>query len=441
MKLLPERVSVLVLSEFLLSLACFIGSALAFYGFAGLEDGRLAGLAIAALSVIAGCFFTGLYRNLQWRSRISLILQLCSVFGLVLLMQGAFAYVGTALEVARWVTLLAVSINFLAMLGWRIAYAGLLKALFPVSPILFLGVDDVVCEIADAVAARPELGYSVAGFLSETYPPGSLVAGGGKVEGRIEDLPLVLGKLHVRRIVAGMEEMRRHLPVADLVAAKRKGIAVGEAGSAYELVCGRVCSRTFRPSQIIFGNELGVSPGVMALQSIYSNLLGLVAFICAVPVLAAARAIIRLSSRGPALISEQYAGMKGIPFTASRLRCTDVDHPLRVTAAGRWIRALHLEYLPRIGNVVRGEMSLVGPAPVRLEFAEHLSSLIPVYRQRQTVKPGLTGWTQIQVTEKDLPDAIREVESDLYYTKHMSVALDAYILLHALRGVLPFLED
>jgi putative colanic acid biosynthesis UDP-glucose lipid carrier transferase len=83
----------------------------------------------------------------------------------------------------------------------------------------------------------------------------------------------------------------------------------------------------------------------------------------------------------------------------------------------------------------------VGPAPVRLEFAEHLSSLIPVYRQRQTVKPGLTGWTQIQVTEKDLPDAIREVESDLYYTKHMSVALDAYILLHALRGVLPFLED
>src|SRR6185312_11171214 len=154
-----------------------------------------------------------------------------------------------------------------------------------------------------------------------------------------------------------------------------------------------------------------------------------------------ARAVIGLSSRGPALISEQFAGMKGIPFTASRLRCTQVGQPLRVTTAGRWIRALHLEYLPRIGNVVRGEMSLVGPAPVRLEFAEHLATLIPVYRQRQTVKPGLTGWTQIQSTEQDLPDAIREVESDLYYTKHMSVGLDAYILLHALRGVLPFLED
>jgi lipopolysaccharide/colanic/teichoic acid biosynthesis glycosyltransferase len=441
MKLLPERVSVLVLTEFLLSLACFMASALACYGIAGLEGGHLAGLAVAALSVVVGCFFTGLYRNLQFRSRIALILQLCSVFGMVLLLQGAFAYIGTALEVSRWVTLLAVSINFLAMVGWRIAYARLLKALFPVSPILFLGVDDVVSEIASAVAARPELGYSVAGFLSETHPQGALIAGGGRVEGHIDDLERITTKLGVRRIIAGMDEMRRNLPVAALVAAKRRGIAVEEAGTAYEQVCGRVCSRTFRPSQIIFGNELGVSPGVMALQSIYSNLLGLVAFICAAPVLAVARAAVSISSNGPALISEEYAGMKGIPFTASRLRCTEMDHPLRLTTAGRWIRALHIEYLPRIGNVVRGEMSLVGPAPVRLEFAEHLSTLIPVYRQRQTVKPGLTGWTQIHMTEKDLPDAIREVECDLYYTKHMSVALDAYILLHALRGVLPFLEE
>jgi lipopolysaccharide/colanic/teichoic acid biosynthesis glycosyltransferase len=179
----------------------------------------------------------------------------------------------------------------------------------------------------------------------------------------------------------------------------------------------------------------------MALQSIYSNLLGLLFFVCAVPVLALARVAIRISSRGPATISELCAGMDGIPFTASRLRCTETDNPRKATAVGRCIRALHLEYLPRIGNVVRGEMSLVGPAPVRIEFAEYLSALIPVYRQRQIVKPGLTGWTQINTTDTDLPDAIREVETDLYYTKYMSVALDAYILLHTLRGILPFEES
>jgi lipopolysaccharide/colanic/teichoic acid biosynthesis glycosyltransferase len=237
-----------------------------------------------------------------------------------------------------------------------------------------------------------------------------------------------------------MEEMRSRLPLAALMSAKRKGITVEESGTFYELICGRVCSKTFRPSQIVFANELSVRPGIMALQSIYSNLLGLLFYACAVPVLALARIIIRISSRGPALISEQYAGMDGIPFTGSRLRCTAIDNPRKVTGAGRWIRALHMEYLPRIGNVVRGEMSLVGPAPVRVEFAEYLSQLIPVYRQRQVVKPGLTGWTQIQVTETDLPDVIREVETDLYYTKHMSIALDAYILLHTLRGMLPFEE-
>jgi len=441
MKLLPERISVLLLSELLLSFACFVASALILYGSGGLRDGRIWGLAVAAASVVAGCFFAGLYRNLQWRSRIALMLQLCSAFGLVLLVEGAFSYTGTAIGVPLWMMLLGASVNFLAMFGWRVAYASLLKKLFPPVPVLFLGVDDVVCEIADALAARPELGFSVAGFLSDTHQRGYSVAGACQVEGMIDEMAEVIDRLKVKRIVAGMEEMRRRLPVAALIAAKRKGITIEEAGIAYESVCGRVCSSSFRPSQIIFANELAVSPGVMALQSIYSNLLGLIAFICSVPVLAVSRIAIRLSSRGPAMITEQYAGLKGIPFTASRLRCTETDNSRKLTVVGHWIRALHLEYLPRIGNVVRGEMSLVGPAPARLEFAEHLSALIPVYRQRQTVKPGLTGWTQIQTTETNLPDAIREVESDLYYTKHMSIALDAYILLHALRGILPFLEE
>jgi lipopolysaccharide/colanic/teichoic acid biosynthesis glycosyltransferase len=441
MRLLPERISALLLSELLLSFICFAGSALILSGPDGLSGDRLRGLAVAAISVVVACFFAGLYRKLRWQSRVALILQMCSVFGMVLLLQGAFAYAGIGLGMARWVALLGVSINFLVMTGWRIVYTGLLKRLFPVSPILFLGVDDVLSEIAATIARRPELGYSIVGFLSDTLPLGSIVAGGGDVVGRIDELTAVADRLQVKRIVAGTDEMRRELPVAALMAAKRKGIVVEEAGTAYEMVCGRVCSRTFRPSQLIFANELSVSPGVMALQSIYSNLLGLVAFICAVPVIALASVVIRVSSRGPALLSEQYAGMKGIPFAASRLRCTEAGNSRKPNAVGRCIRALHLEYLPRIGNVVRGEMSLVGPAPVRLEFAEYLSAQIPVYRQRQTVKPGLTGWTQIRITGKDLPDAIREVETDLYYTKHISIALDAYILLHTLRGILPFLED
>ncbi len=441
MRLLPERISVLLLSELLVSFVCFFAAAVYFFGVQGLNRERIVAVGIAALSVVVSCFFNGLYRNLQWKSRVALVLQLCSVFGMVLLLQGVLAYTGGGLQTGRWVMLCGVALNFLVMINWRIAYAALLKKIFPTEPILFLGVDDVVCEIASNVAARPELGFSVAGFLSESPALGTKVAGGGSVVGTIDNLTELVDELKVRRIVAGTEEMRRRLPVEALVGAKRKGIAVEEAGSTYELVCGRVCSRTFRPSQIVFANELAVAPGVMAMQSIYSNILGLVAYICAVPVIAVARLAIRLTSRGPALLSETFAGLNGIPFVASRLRCAEMDNPDKVTAMGRIIRALHMEYLPRVGSVVRGEMSLVGPEPVRVEFAEFLSSTIPIYRQRQTVKPGLTGWTQIQTAETDIPDAIRSVETDLYYTKHMSIALDAYILLHALRSVLPLGEE
>lgn len=123
MKLLPERISVLLLSELLLSFGCFAAAALIIFGASGLTANRLPGLAVAALSVVGGCFFTGLYRNLQWRSRIALILQLCSAFGLALLLEGGFSYTGTGVGVPLRVTLLGACLNFLAMVGWRIAYA------------------------------------------------------------------------------------------------------------------------------------------------------------------------------------------------------------------------------------------------------------------------------------------------------------------------------
>ncbi len=440
MRLLPERVSVLLLTEFLLSLASFVTAQYLAFGVVGFFEGEIWGLLAAAVSVVAGGFLSGLYQNLRWKSRVALILQICGVFGIVLVIQGLLVYAQSPFQVARGVMLTGVGLNLIVMVGWRISYAALLKKIFDTQAVLFLGVDDVVCEIASNLENRPELGLTVAGFLSDAHGVGTPIAGGGCVEGGIDDLAIVTERLQVRRIVAGMEEMRRRLPVAALMAAKKKGIAVEEAGGAYETVCGRVCSRTFRPSQLVFANEMAVRPGAMALQSIYSNLAGLVAFVCAVPILAVARVAIRLTSPGSAVLSECYAGQNGIPFFASRLRCCRIDDTERVTAVGRWIRALHLEYLPRIGSVVRGEMSLVGPAPVRIEFAEHLSAMIPVYRQRLSVKPGLTGWTQIQMVETELPDIIREVETDLYYTKHLSVALDAYILLHALREVLPLTE-
>jgi lipopolysaccharide/colanic/teichoic acid biosynthesis glycosyltransferase len=435
--LFPERVSILFFSELLLSFACFLASALATTGTLAFGSGELTRISIAAFSVVFGCYLNGLYRNLHWRSRVFLILHLCSVFGIALLIQGLVAYVGIGFELPHGAMLAGAALNFMLMVMWRITYTALLNRVFASERVLFMGAGDIAREIAAGMSEHPELGYTVVGFLDDQRARGEWIEG-GQVVGGLDSIEQCVRSLRAKTLIVDDQEMRSNLPVAALTSARHQGVTIYDAGAAFEMICRRVCSRTFRPSQIIFANEMAQRPNSLALQSIYTNLVALVAYVLTLPVLVLAALAIRISSSGPAFITEQYAGFNGIPFSASRLRCTAEDDPSQTTGIGAVLRALHLEYLPRVINLVRGEMALVGPEPQRIEFADALSNLIPFYRQRQVVKPGITGWTQIQNAPGSVTDALRNIEYDLYYTKHFSLPLDAYILLYTIRAILPF---
>ena len=169
--------------------------------------------------------------------------------------------------------------------------------------------------------------------------PGEWIEG-GQIVGSLDSIEERVRSLGAKTLVVDDREMRSHLPVAALTWAKHQGMTIYDAGAAFEMICRRVCSRTFRPSQIIFANEMAQRPNSLALQSIYTNLVALVAYILTLPVLALAALAIRVSSSGPAFITEQYAGFNGIPFSASRLRCAAEDDPSRTTRVGAVIRAL-----------------------------------------------------------------------------------------------------
>jgi lipopolysaccharide/colanic/teichoic acid biosynthesis glycosyltransferase len=221
---------------------------------------------------------------------------------------------------------------------------------------------------------------------------------------------------------------------------------VEEAATTYESVCGRVSSRELSPSQILFRNELASRPGSMALQSIYVNLAGITGFVLALPALILTAFAVKLTSRGPIFEPDVRVGQHGIPFSLNKFRCHRVagDRPSasleeRLTPVGRWLEKLRLVNLPRVINLVRGEITLVGPRPERPEFVDELSKYFAYYRQRHSVKPGLTGWSQINTPLAGQGvDTLTQLEYDLYYTKHISLALDAYILLHGIRQALPF---
>ncbi|MCU1259252.1 MAG: sugar transferase [Bryobacterales bacterium] len=452
--ILPSRVSGLLFSEFLLTfgsylLACFIfvqGSALAYLNG---ENGWLR-LALVSFSVLIGIFVNNLYARARVDSRVALVLRLCNVFGIALVFQGLSAYLLAGLSLPRLVMVGGSALAFVTLTAWRIFYSAVILRMVGTQNILFIGNDSVLEEIASRVREHPELGFGIAGYIATSAEePESHGRSGalGQLLGTIDDLESVALRVKAQRVIVGMLQRGLELPVPVLLAMARRGVAIEEESVAYESLCGRVCSRELRPSQIIFHNELAARPGSVALQSIYTNLLALAAIIVTSPVLILCALAVKLTSKGPLLQPQLRVGLHGIPFSLHRFRIHSAGsaNPAgesldgRLTTVGRWLHKLHLVHLPCLFNLLRGEITLVGPRPERPEFADELSRYFAYYQQRHSIKPGMTGWSQINTSSPDGEvDSLRQLEYDLYYTKHISLALDAYILLHGLRAALPF---
>jgi exopolysaccharide biosynthesis polyprenyl glycosylphosphotransferase len=191
---------------------------------------------------------------------------------------------------------------------------------------------------------------------------------------------------------------------------------------------------------------LGPRQSAIAVQSVYSFLFGVVGLVCSAPVMLAVAVAVKCSSRGPIFYRQKRVGLNGKLFTLYKFRSMYVDAEQRtgavwatkddprITPLGRILRKFRLDELPQFFNVARGDMSIVGPRPERPEFVEMLAARIPYYRQRLAVKPGITGWAQINHKYGDSElDAMLKLEYDLYYIKHIALALDFYIIFHTLK--------
>jgi lipopolysaccharide/colanic/teichoic acid biosynthesis glycosyltransferase len=238
--------------------------------------------------------------------------------------------------------------------------------------------------------------------------------------------------------VVGVSERRHGVPFRELLDLQFSGIEVQRVAELYEAACERVCVAELMPSQLIFSDELGARRGAIALQAIYSNVAALAGLALLAVLLLPIAAAIKLSSPGPVIEGRLHWGVNLVPFTLYRFRCRSADG--QTTRIGAWLRRLRLDGLPQLLNVIRGEMSLVGPRPHDPEFIPVLMEQMPYYGQRHAVRPGIMGWSQLNCDySRRLRDAREALEYDLYYIKHVSPALDAYIVLHSLMEA-PFRE-
>jgi sugar transferase (PEP-CTERM system associated) len=448
---LPTTAVALLISETLLIVAAFL-LALHFEVPGGLTiylfyDGGLTRLVIVVFSVLTGLYLYDLYADIAVRSKVMLAQQLCLVIGVAFVIQAILHYLNRDLRMKLPVMLLGSLFCLVGCFLWRLFFAQFVIRLVGRERLLLLGNSPLLAEIAEHVQAHPEHGLEVIGLLDDVEPTPPLPS--VQYLGSLETLRKVIDTTHPSRIVVGMFERRNRVPVGELLELRFAGYVIEEAATTFERVCGRISVQNLRPSQLIYSSELRPQQKTLAYQSIANVLLAATGIVVASPLMLLTALAVRLSSAGPVLYRQTRIGMDNVSFTLYKFRSMRVDAEAgtgavwaskddpRVTTVGRIIRKIRFDELPQLINVLKGDMTIVGPRPERPEFVKVLSRQIPYYRQRHCVPPGITGWAQINYKYGDtIEDTITKLEYDMYYIKNMSFSMDCYILFHTVKAML-----
>ena len=300
----------------------------------------------------------------------------------------------------------------------------------------------------EALSRSNGAGFAVVGFVAMN--DGAVAVAGAANRADIPSLPAHLLKLGAVEVVLALEERRNALPLNDLLRIKTTGVEVHDFSSFLERETGRVDLDSLNPSWLIFSD--GFSAGrrlSSAAKRLFDLVVSLVILVVTAPLIGLAALAVKLESRGPAFYRQRRVGLYGQAFDVVKIRSMRVDAEVggkavwaqkddpRVTRVGALIRKVRIDELPQAWSVLKGEMSFVGPRPERPQFVADLEARLPYYAERHVVKPGITGWAQINYPYgASVEDAREKLEYDLYYAKNYSPFLDILILLQTARVVL-----
>ncbi len=291
-------------------------------------------------------------------------------------------------------------------------------------------------------------GFQVVGYLP--LQGGHHFIDKSKIIPKTESILAIARKHHIDEIVVGVRDRRSGgLPVDEVLQCKIHGISVVDLSTFFERETGHVQLQSLNPSWIIFSD--GFAQG--SLRDITKRLFDICAssmlLLLTLPVMLITALLIPLESRGPVFYRQERVGQGGRSFMVLKFRSMRSDaekngnpqwagqNDSRVTRIGGFIRKVRIDELPQILNVLRGEMSFVGPRPERPFFVEQLTQQIPYYSYRHNVKPGITGWAQICYPYgASVEDAMEKLQYDLYYTKNHSLFLDLIILFQTIQVIL-----
>ncbi len=408
--------------------------------------GRLVPLGGFALIVWTAMIAVGVYRSEALRSMRYAGARLLVAVSLGIIALSVLDFLVPGATFWRSTLLYAMVLAVLVLMVGRV----LIGAVIGTTPfrrrVMVLGAGRRAQRLHD-LGERPEAGFTIVAFLGMNDP--ERVVAEAMPRSAIDDLGRFVDHLGVSEVVLALEERRNALPLKDLLRVKTMGVHVNEFSSFVERETGRVDLDSVNPSWLIFSD--GFSSGrafSSAAKRAFDVLASSLLLVLTLPVIALFALLVKLDSKGPAFFRQRRVGLYGQSFDLIKLRSmrTDAekdgakwaekDDP-RITRLGKFIRKVRIDELPQAWSVLKGEMSFVGPRPEVPQFVADLEDKLPYYAERHMVKPGITGWAQINYPYgASIEDARHKLEYDLYYAKNYTPFLDLLILLQTLRVVL-----
>jgi sugar transferase (PEP-CTERM system associated) len=391
----------------------------------------------------------GLYTMRQRAGRTGMALRVIAAVMNAVVLSAMTFYLLPSLQIGRVAIGLAALIAIVSCIVTRLLFERVVDQDTFKRRVLVYGAGRRAASLLQLRRRADQRGFRLLGFMAtegdETSPSQD------RLIPRPKDLFAWASQNEVDEIVVAMDDRRRGFPMHEFLECRLAGIEILELATFLERETGKVRLDVLNPSWIIFGEGFRVSIIQRTLERAFDVMATLGLLFVSAPFMLAVTLAILLEDgpRAPVLYRQRRVGRHGAVFEVLKFRSMSIDaekageavwavkNDPRVTRVGAIIRKTRLDELPQLFNVLRGDMSFVGPRPERPEFVHQLEERIPYYRERHTVKPGITGWAQLCYPYGSTEhDAVEKLQYDLYYVKNRSLLFDLVILIQTVEVVL-----
>ncbi len=412
-------------------------------------DPLLIKTSVLTVTYLVTFYYFNLYTPDMYRPSRVMFMKLVTATLLATIILFSIFYMVPSLMTWRGILLINTLILPPLILLWRMFISKIKRVELPGKRVLIVGSGDLARKIGGEIYKRAEYGMKLVGFIDDDPERLGVSIVNPGVIGGYGDITRIAGAENIDMIIIALPDRRSKLPMSALLDCKLKGLTVEEGETFNERMTGQIPLDHLKPSWMVFSNGFKSLRSRKIVKRTFDLTIAVICSIISAPVMLLTAVIIKIESPGPVIFKQPRVGEHGKEFNIYKFRSMRQDAEAssgpvwagvvdkRVTRVGKVIRKVRVDELPQLINVLKGDMSFVGPRPERPFFVQKLKEVIPYYEMRTVVKPGITGWAQIKYPYgASVQDALEKLQYDIYYIKNMSPLLDVMIFFWTVKVVL-----